>query len=97
MKQIEGFRFRRQHPIGDFIADFACVEAHLVIELDGSQHMENAVFDADRTRDLESRGYRVLRFWNNDVTENIAGVKERILEALRDYPHPDLPPERGKG
>lgn len=97
MRQIESFRFRRQHPIGDFIADFACVEARLVIEVDGSQHMAKAGYDTERSRHIEERGYRVLRFWNNDVTENIAGVKERILEALRDYPHPGLPPERGKG
>jgi very-short-patch-repair endonuclease len=68
----------------------------LAIEVDGSQHMENAAIDAERTRHIESSGYRVLRFWNNDVTGNMAGVKERILEALRDYPHPGLPPERGK-
>jgi very-short-patch-repair endonuclease len=58
--------------------------------------MEAGEHDAERTREIKSRGYRVLRFWNNDVTSNIEGVKERILQALLDYPHPGLPPERGK-
>ena len=79
-KQMDGFRFRRQHPIGPHVVDFFCPEAKLIVEVDGGQH--TAEGDADRTRWLESAGYRIIRFWNNDVLGNMAGVLERIAEAL---------------
>ncbi|HKZ95864.1 MAG TPA: endonuclease domain-containing protein, partial [Hyphomicrobiaceae bacterium] len=79
-------RFRRQHPIGSYIADFACLEKRLVVEVDGSQHAEptQAAHDTRRTRWLESEGYRVVRVWTNEVLENLDGVTEQIrVEALR--------------
>jgi very-short-patch-repair endonuclease len=79
-----GTHFRRQVPIGPYIADFACMAARLIIEVDGSQHGLDAGMsrDAKRTRWLEQEGYRVVRFWNNDVTGNIRGVLEAIYVAL---------------
>jgi very-short-patch-repair endonuclease len=81
---VLGTHFRRQVPIGRYIADFACMAARLVIEVDGSQHAEGLVAESDkeRTRWLESEGYRVLRFWNNDITQNIDGVLEAIHSAI---------------
>jgi very-short-patch-repair endonuclease len=99
-KQIEGFRFRRQQPIGPYIVDFVCLRERLVIELDGSSHTETQGYDEARTAWLKARGYCVLRFWNNDVMENQEGVIEKILEALhrgRCSPLPSPPPERGRG
>ena len=81
-KQIEGFRFRRQRPVGRFIVDFICLDARLIVELDGGQHAENVAHDKKRSAFLESLGYRVLRFWNNEVIENMDGVLERLREAL---------------
>ena len=83
-RQLEGARFRRQHPIGPYIVDFVDLEAKLVVELDGGQHNEDLVSKKDeaRTAWLESEGYRVLRFWNNDVQSNLEGVLEEIRCAL---------------
>jgi very-short-patch-repair endonuclease len=80
-KQIEAHRFRRQVPIGRYIVDFACLEARLVIEVDGSQHAESR---ADKERDawLRSQNFRALRFWNNDVLHNQDGVIQLVLEML---------------
>ncbi len=79
-KQIGGVRFRRQQPIEPYIVDFFCPEARLIVEVDGGQHAD----DSDiRTRWLESRSYRVIRFWNNDVLSNTDGVLTMILQALR--------------
>jgi very-short-patch-repair endonuclease len=79
-----GTHFRRQVPIGPYIADFACMAARLIIEIDGSQHGTDAGIsrDQERARWLEKEGYRIIRFWNNDVTENIGGVLEAIYVAL---------------
>ena len=77
-QQIEGHRFRRQHPIGVYVVDFVCLAEKLVVEVDGGQHAENIHADAKRTAWLELRGYRVLRFWNNDVLRNTGGVVETI-------------------
>jgi very-short-patch-repair endonuclease len=81
---VLGTHFRRQVPIGRYVVDFACMAAHLVIEVDGSQHAEGPVAETDqvRTRWLESEGYRVLRFWNNDIAQNIEGVLEAIHRAI---------------
>jgi len=73
-RQIEGLKFRRQHPIGRYIADFVCVEVRLVIEVDGGQHGERQGYDKERTAWLAQRGYRVLRFWNHEVLTNAEGV-----------------------
>jgi len=83
-KQLEGVKFRRQQPIGPYIVDFVSFARKLVIEIDGGQHDEENVRAKDerRTAWLEERGYRVLRFWNNEVLMNLEGVLERIREAL---------------
>ena len=81
-KQIDNFRFRRQRPIGKYIVDFICLDAKLIIELDGGQHAENVAYDDKRTAFLESLGHRVLRFWNNEVLENMDGVLERLRGEL---------------
>ena len=75
-------RFRRQHPIGRHIVDFAYPAGKLAIELDGSQHLARATADAARSAELARRGYRVLRFWNSDVMDNLPGVLERIRQEL---------------
>jgi very-short-patch-repair endonuclease len=99
--QLDGAKFRRQQPIGPFIGDFVCQSARLIIEADGGQHAQSES-DARRTAFLRSKGYRVLRFWNNDVLENLEGVAEAILAALS-IPHParasrESPsPSRGEG
>jgi very-short-patch-repair endonuclease len=79
-----GVTFRRQHAIGHYIPDFCSPQAKLIIELDGSQHLEQHEYDAERTKYLESLGYKVIRFWNNDVTNNIDGVILAIIHALED-------------
>jgi very-short-patch-repair endonuclease len=75
-------RFRRQHPIGSYIVDFACSGSKLAIEIDGGQHVDQLEADAARTAELACRGYRVIRFWNSDVIENLAGVVEAIKREL---------------
>jgi very-short-patch-repair endonuclease len=92
-KQLMGVKFRRQHFIHPFIVDFCCPEHWLVIELDGGQHAGRADADQRRTAFLTAQGYRVMRFWNNEVLMNIEGVVERILSVLSD-PHPDPLPRR---
>ncbi|MBX3594455.1 DUF559 domain-containing protein [Sphingomonas sp.] len=79
-RQIDGFKFRFQHSIGPYLADFACLEAMLIVEIDGGQH--DAVVDAVRTAFLEGQGFRVLRFWNNEVLSNLDGVVVVVRAAL---------------
>ena len=74
--------FRRQHAIGKYIPDFICIEKKLIIELDGSQHLEQEEYDQERTQYLESQGYKVIRFWNNDVMNDVDGVIKEIMFAL---------------
>jgi very-short-patch-repair endonuclease len=81
-RQLRSFKFRRQHPIGPFITDFCCFKRRLVVELDGGQHANRTADDQKRTAFLVARGYRVLRFWDNEVMENIDGVLQRIVEVL---------------
>ena len=81
-RQLAGAKFRRQAPVGPYIADFICLAAKLIVEIDGGQHADNAEADAARTAWLEDQGFRVLRFWNNDVLDNTDGVLEEILAAL---------------
>jgi len=81
-RKLEGVRFNRQVPIGPYICDFVARSAKLVVELDGGQHGEAVEYDEARTRFLVSRGYRVIRFWNNDVFRNLDGVVLTILAAL---------------
>jgi len=81
-RQLQGFRFRRQVPIGGFIADFVCPQAKLIIELDGGQHAERSEYDAARTSRLEAMGYRVLRYWDNDVLLRLESVVDDIFRRL---------------
>jgi len=95
-RQIDGHRFRRQVPLGRYIADFVCHDACVIIELDGGQH-DGSPQEAERSRFLQEEGYRILRFWNNEVLSNLEGVHAAIAEDLRrHHPHPTLP-HRGGG
>jgi very-short-patch-repair endonuclease len=82
LRQLQGHKFRRQQPLGNYILDFVCFEKRLIIALDGGQHSERAALDSQRTAWLETQGFRVLRFWNHDVLRNVEAVKEAIREAL---------------
>ena len=82
-RRLKGYKFRRQHPVGAFIVDFACTEHGLVIEVDGGQHSYSAR-DPRRTAWLESQGWRVIRFWNNDILSNTVGVVDTLLRILQD-------------
>ena len=81
-RQIAGVKFRRQQPIGHFIVDFVCFERRVIVEVDGGQHAEQLYCDYQRTRWLEAQGYRVLRFWNNDVLGNTEAVAQAVLDAV---------------
>jgi len=93
-RKLAGVRFNRQVPIGPFICDFVSRAMKLVIEVDGGQHDADRDADAQRTRYLEAQGYRVLRFWNNEVMENLEGVAYTIQRALADMPSPNPSRER---
>ncbi len=94
-RQIDGYRFRRQVPIGPYVVDFACLNARLVIEVDGGQHTEAVERDDRRTVWLESRGFRVLRFWNTDVLQRTEGVLESIRATLLGLPPLHSPQSKG--
>ncbi len=95
-RQIAGYRFRRQMPMGSYIVDFICLERRLIIEIDGSQHQEQQVYDARRDQWLAEQEFQVLRFWNNEVLNQTEGVLMRILEVLeRTPPTPTLPRKGG--
>ena len=99
-RQMEGCKFRRQHPYGDFILDFVCLERRVAIELDGSQHFEAATYDEKRPRFLRLAGFKVLRFWNNEVFGELDGELEvirRELVARVENPSPPSPPLEGEG
>lgn len=99
-RRIGGQKFRRQHPVGPYVLDFACLEKGLIVEVDGGQHGERAAYDSERTAWLESRGFRVLRFWNNEVLRDVETVLDLIVEALEKcgeyYSHLNPPPKRGR-
>ena len=89
-RRLNGMKFRRQMPIKSYVVDFCCESARLIVELDGGQHTERSHEDAKRTADLESFGFLVLRFWNNDVIDNIDDVVETIVAtATQEPPHPN--------
>ncbi len=92
-RQVAGANFRRQQPIGPFIVDFCCPDMRLIVELDGGQHATRVEYDMGRTAFLASRGYRVIRFWDNEVLQETEAVLERIVQAVID-PHPDPLPGR---
>jgi primosomal protein N' (replication factor Y) len=94
-RQLAGYRFRRQHPVGKYIADFVCIKYRLIVELDGGQHADNAR-DVVRTANLEKDGWKVVRFWNTDVLTNEEGVYLTLLDEIktRGIPSPALGRER---
>lgn len=91
---LYGTHFRRQVPIGPYVADFACLKARLLIELDGGHHSRDDVVvrDERRTRWLESEGYRVIRFWNAELADNLSGVLDTVYAALYGSPHAEAVP-----
>ena len=94
-KRLANWKFRRQEQIGDYVVDFVCFKARLIVEADGSQHAENAA-DAARDAYLSAQGFRVLRFWNNDILTRSDGVATALLAAL-ETPLPNPSPARGEG
>jgi very-short-patch-repair endonuclease len=99
LRQLEGYKFRRQQPIGEYIVDFVCFEKMLIIEVDGGQHSQQESYDRRREDSLEDQGFQALRFWNNQVIDEIDGVKEAIMTALRSdsmTPHLHPPPQGGR-
>ncbi len=99
MRQVRGFKFRRQRPVGPYIVGFVCLERRLIIEVDGSQHAQQAARDARRDDYLTVLGFNVFRFWDNSVLKETGAVLEVITQALEDEgdPHPALPPLAGEG
>ena len=98
--RLQDLKFSRQMPIAGYFADFVCRSHKLIVELDGSQHVEGQPHDDARTVQLEAAGYRVIRFWNNDLTSNMPGVLETILSAAigtERVPTPHPPPASGRG
>ena len=95
-RALDGHKFSRQMPVGPFVCDFLCREARLIIEVDGGQHCE-CERDLSRTAFLEGQGYRVIRFWNNNVLENVEGVVAMIKAefARSGQPHPQPLPQAG--
>jgi very-short-patch-repair endonuclease len=83
LRQFGGYKFRRQQPIGKYIVDFVCLEKRLIIEVDGGQHSEQVSYDLERSAWLEEQGFRVLRFWDNQVLKETEAVKEVIIGPLR--------------
>jgi very-short-patch-repair endonuclease len=91
-----GYKFRRQEVIGPYIVDFLCLKVKLIVEADGGQHIEQKAYDNERTTELEAKGYRVLRFWNNEILTELDAVLETIRLALLDNPSPQ-PSPKGRG
>jgi len=99
VRQIDGHKFRRQYPLGHYIVDFVCLERRLVVEVDGGQHSERHVEDTIRSQWLRNKGFCVIRFWNNEIMNNIEGVTTVIRQALQMKSEPpSLPsPSQGEG
>ena len=95
-RRLMGYKFRRQVVIKPYIVDFLCLEARLIIEADGGQHSNQVVYDARRTARLEGMGYRVMRFWNHEVMQELQVVLEQIRTALIEVPSPQ-PSPGGRG
>jgi len=85
-RRLSGYKFVREYVIGDYIADFVCREKKLIVEIDGSQHIDAAEYDQRRTNYLIANGYKVVRFWNNEVFHNVQCVLETILRSLESMP-----------
>jgi very-short-patch-repair endonuclease len=103
LRQLDGYKFRRQVPIGPYIADFVCLKAMLVIEVDGGQHADAVAYDSRRDEFMRGQGYGILRFWNNEVLSNIAGVWDVIASEIDARhraaapPIPTFPHKGGRG
>ena len=84
-QQFQGLKFRRQYPVGNYIVDFICKEIKLIIEIDGGQHnSEDGIeYDIKRTEDLETKGYKVIRFWNNEIDNNLEGVYQILRDMIK--------------
>jgi very-short-patch-repair endonuclease len=96
-RRLGGFKFVRQEPIGRYYVDFVCRGRRLIVELDGGQHAERRE-DKERDSALCGLGYRVIRFWNNDVVDNLDGALQTLLSELERYPSPlPSPRKRGEG
>jgi len=96
MRQMHGHKFRRQFMLGRYIVDFVCLEARLIVEVDGGQHADETYGNAERDVWLKAQNFRVLRYWNNQVLKELDGVLEEIARELTATPHPGLPPQGGK-
>ncbi|HEX8009428.1 MAG TPA: endonuclease domain-containing protein [Casimicrobiaceae bacterium] len=97
-RQLGGHKFRRQHPIGPYVADFVCLDRALIVELDGGQHAEQRRYDERRTEFLGKQGFKVIRFWDNEALLQTAAVLEAILNELETRPSPQPSPrKRGEG
>ena len=95
--QVEGYKFRRQTPIGKYVVDFVCHEQRVIVEVDGGQHSENAEEDRIRDKWLGEQGYIILRFWDNEVLTNMEGVLEVIRDNCKSHPPLNpLPSREGK-
>ena len=95
-RRFGGHKFKRQYLIGRYIVDFICLEAKLVVELDGGQHADRTAYDEMRDAYLRARGFRVLRFWNTEFLTNKDGVLEALLCQLESPPHPGPLPQLGE-
>lgn len=93
-RQIDGCKFRRQHPIGQYVVDFVCLERKVIVEVDGGQHTVHVQQDSERTAWLASVGYQVVRFWDHEVLTELESVKEVIRRSLT--PHLNPPPQGGR-
>ena len=96
-KRFSGFKFRRQAPIGRYIVDFVCFNMKVIVELDGCQHQDNQAYDAARDQWLTEQGFSVLRFWNNQWTQQREAVLEMVWQALHLHPLPSPSPIKGEG
>ena len=101
MRQMHGHKFRRQFAIGAYVVDFVCLDARLIVEVDGGQHANEVYGDTERDAWLNSQNFRVLRYWNNQVLNELDAVLADIAGALEasvvaTFPHPGLPPQGGK-
>jgi very-short-patch-repair endonuclease len=97
LNRMKDYKFRRQVPIGHYIADFVCHEARLIVEIDGGQHDRSSPRETERSGFLQSEGYRILRFWNDEVLANLEGVHQTIAAALGASPPPKPSPLKGEG
>jgi len=97
-RQLQGLKFCRQYEIGQYIVDFVCTEAMLIVALDGGQHLDRQAYDEARAQKIQAMGYRILRFWNNDVLMDTESVLEVILKNLTSpAPHPNPLPGGARG